>query len=484
MAFSSPLFIFLFLPLVLFLYYLTSNKFKNLLLLMASLIFYAWGEGRFTLIILGIIFLNYQTSKAIKKYQKLKLYKKSQRVLLVAILINLAFLFYYKYSFFFIGNFFSIFNHSASYKINSTPVYLPLAISFFVFHAISYNFDIFKRKATPAKNFSELSLYLLFFPHLLAGPIIRYSKIFKQLRVRVCSLSEFSEGISRFIIGLGKKVIIADTLATVSDEIFATSINHLTISEAWLGIICFSLQIYFDFSGYSDMAIGLAKMFGFKFPENFNYPYIASSIRDFWTRWHITLSNWFRDYLYIPLGGNRRSPLRNYANLWVVFLLVGLWHGASWNFIFWGGIQAFFLSLERIGQGKINFPRFVKHFYTILAILIGWVFFRSENLGYGALYLGRMFGIGGEKISELHPIGYFLSNDVSVCIIFGMIFSLPIGSWVNFLIKKTMKINFKIYSITEIIKINFKLVFLLIVLFLSFISVAIQTYNPFLYFRF
>lgn len=486
MPFSAPFFIFLFLPIVLGIYYITPEKFKNILLLFASIIFYAWGEGKFTLVILSLVFFNYRTAISINSSIDNKSSKKSLRILILAITINLIFLFYYKYSFFFIINLINLFNLSLAFKTTLSSIYLPLAISFFVFHAISYNIDVFKKKVVAEKKFFNLALYLLFFPHLLSGPILRYKNIAEQLISRVHNLDNFSYGVTRFIVGLGKKVIIADTLAITSDEIFAIPVNHLSTGEAWLGIISFTLQIYFDFSGYSDMAIGLARMFGFKFPENFNYPYISTSIGEFWTRWHITLSNWFRDYLYIPLGGSRCSPLRNFLNLWIVFLLVGLWHGAGWNFIIWGALQGTLLIIERINNNRLIFWKPIRHLCTMLAVMVGWVFFRSENLSYAFGYLGRMLNITNNKaISAYHPLRYFLQNDILICIILGIIFSTPAFPLLGKLIMEIKKTaHTKLSFCIEIIATNLKFAFLLVLLFLSLITVAIQTYNPFLYFRF
>lgn len=482
MPFSSPLFIFLFLPVILIGYFISSQRFKNILLLIASLIFYSWGEGKFIFIMLGFVYFNYQTGLLIgtSKHQK-----KALKILIFSIIINLLFLFYFKYLSFLLTNLAILFRLESILQKTASPVYLPLAISFFVFHTISYNIDIYKKKAHPEKDFINLALYLLFFPHLLAGPIIRYNTIVDQIKTRIYRLDNFAIGITRFIIGLGKKVLIADTLAIVADEVFAIPTNHLTTIEAWLGIICFTLQIYFDFSGYSDMAIGLARMFGFKFPENFNYPYISSSIGEFWRRWHMSLSSWFRDYLYIPLGGNRKGLIRTCYNLMIVFLLVGLWHGAGWNFIAWGAIQGFLLVIERIGTGRLNIARPIKHLYTLLAIIISWTFFRSPTITYGISFSKKLFSVTQQDTSIYHPLNYFLSNDVLVCIIIGVIFSLPFYTlWDQLKTKFQFRLSNYFLITIEIFSVCVRLLFFTSILFLSLITVAIQTYSPFLYFRF
>lgn len=380
----------------------------------------------------------------------------------------------------------SLLNPLRPSAIDPSSIYLPLAISFFVFHAISYNIDIY-RKTTPAeRNIFNLGLYLLFFPHLISGPILRYHNIVKQLTSRIQNIDTFSYGITRFIVGLSKKVIIADTLATVVDEIFAISPAHLTTTEAWLGIISFTLQVYFDFSGYSDMAIGLASLFGFKFPENFNYPYMSTSIREFWTRWHITLSSWFRDYLYIPLGGNRCSALRNYENLWIVFVLVGLWHGAGWNFIVWGAIHGTFMVIERVNNGKLVFWKPIRHLYTLLVVMIGWVFFRADSLSYAVNYLTKMFTVSDSTtIPAYHPLSYFLENDVLLCIFLGIIFSTPLVPLLEKVGSKMIgTAKNKLSFVIEMFGTGIRLAIFLGLLFLSMITVAIQSSHPFLYFKF
>lgn len=470
MLFSSPVFLFLFLPLVLLINFTIGRKLPNFFLIIASMVFYFWGEPEFIYNLLLAVFINYYFGLQIQKFHYQK--KSAKIYLFLAIITNLGFLIYYKYWYFLSYNLFLLL-HKEQSLIKSGSI--PLAISFFTFHAISYNVDIFRKQAIAQKNPFRLILYFLFFPHLIAGPIVRYHTIADQLKKRIVYFTDFTFGIERFILGLSKKVLIADKLNPIVNEIFSIPTDNLGTPVAWVGIICFTLQIYFDFSGYSDMAIGLAKMFGFTFPENFNYPYISTSITEFWRRWHITLSSWFRDYVYIPLGGNRTYALKRYFNLWTVFILVGIWHGASWNFVVWGVIQAVFLSLERINNGFLfnNLWRPFKHIYTLMAIIIGWVFFRSENLTDAFSYLQVLFGLKKEGII-FQPVLYFLQPDIIVVVMIGIICSAPIFYDLIKRFGEQFKNGFKFV----------KLAILTGLLFLISAAVASQTYNPFLYFRF
>lgn len=456
MLFNSPIFLFLFLPLVLLFYYSLFRKFPNLVLVIVSLVFYWWGEPKFIYILLVVILINYWFGLQIQQHLSQK--ASAKKYLLFAVITNLGFLIYYKYWFFLLHNL----------------AIVPLAISFFTFHAISYNVDIFRKQSKAQKNPFKLLLYFLLFPHLLAGPIVRYHLIADQLKKRVIYFDDFRYGIERFIFGLAKKVLIADKLSPVVNEIFSIPTDHMGTPVAWVGIISFTLQIYFDFSGYSDMAIGLARMFGFKFPENFNYPYISSSITEFWRRWHITLSNWFRDYVYIPLGGSRTHVFKRYFNLWTVFILVGIWHGANWTFIVWGIIQAIALSLERI-KNDILFANLwspFKHIYTLFVIIIGWVFFRAESLSYALSYLQVLFGVKNHGII-FQPVKYFLQLDIIVIILVGAICSTPIFSYLG-RFERNFEPGFKFI----------RLLSLCCLILLISMAVASQTYNPFLYFRF
>lgn len=484
MLFNSPVFLFIFLPATFLIYFLSPGKIKNLILLIASLFFYFWGQADFILILLLAICLNYFFGLRIgANFKKPYLAK---RYLILAILSNSFLLFYFKYRDFLFDNIL-LFFRADQLPVIFTGLFtldlplLPLAISFFTFHAISYNVDIFRGESKAEKSFSKLSLYFLFFPHLLAGPILRYHQIQEQLGKRRVYLEKFVSGINRFAIGFAKKALIADQLSIAVNEIFAISPNNLSSQIAWLGIICFSMQIYFDFSGYSDMAIGLAKMFGFNFPENFNYPYIASSIREFWRRWHITLSNWLRDYVYIPLGGNRVPILRNYLNLFIVFLICGAWHGPSWNFVIWGAIHGFILILETIGNGiLINWMwKPIKHFYTLVVVILSWVFFRSESFEYAVSFLKTLFGFREKDYIQYRPLEYFLTNEIKFVLLVAALISLPIYPRLISLVNR-IKDKHHFFVPFELGKIIYFTSLLLV----SLSIVAAQTYKSFLYFRF
>jgi alginate O-acetyltransferase complex protein AlgI len=342
---------------------------------------------------------------------------------------------------------------------------LPLGISFFTFHAISYIVDVYFKKAKPMKNIVDTALYISFFPQLIAGPIVRYHDIAAQIVKRAITANDFVYGIQRFIQGLGKKVLIANVLAVTADRLFDKPVNELTFGTAWLAIICYSLQLYFDFSGYSDMAIGLARMFGFTFPENFNYPYISQSITEFWRRWHISLSQWFRDYLYIPLGGSRKGLVRTCLNLLIVFALCGLWHGANWTFILWGLYYGLILVIEKLGLLRIleALPRFIRHIYALVIIIIGWVLFRSYDLAHALSYIAKMVNIKSAS-TILLDIEPYVNNHMLLVLIAAVLYSMP----------AVKQKKFSIFS--------YALLFIFFVA--SIMSIAANTYNPFIYFRF
>jgi alginate O-acetyltransferase complex protein AlgI len=416
-VFSSTIFLFLFLPLALAAYFMAPASAKNAVLLCASLLFYAWGEGWLVLLLLGSTAFNHVIAGLIAQQVDRS---RAIAFLGVGVFLNLALLGYYKYANFLAANF-GLLSESVGFSpIAMDHISLPIGISFFTFQSISYLIDIHRGAAEPPRKFVDTALYISLFPQLIAGPIVRYHDVAKQLRNRRVTLDLFSDGVRRFIIGLGKKVLIANPLGFTADQIFAIPGDELTWEISWLGILCYTLQIYFDFSGYSDMAIGLGKMFGFRFLENFNYPYIARSIRDFWRRWHISLSNWFRDYLYVPLGGNKAGQGRLYANLVIVFLLCGLWHGASWTFVVWGLYHGFFLVLERLGLDRIinRLWRPLQHLYMLLVVMVGWVFFRSDDFQYAGKYLSAMFGMGSGDHAG-HPIGIHLTNEVALLLLIG-----------------------------------------------------------------
>lgn len=391
MVFSSLTFLFFFLPIALLLYMISPRKLKNLLLLAVSLFFYAWGEPVYIFLLLFSSIVDYIHGLYIHKYRDTSP-SKAKLVLMSSIIVNLGVLTFFKYANFLVENL----NQFAGMGIDPLDLPLPIGISFYTFQTMSYSIDVYRGVLRPQKNFITFALYVSLFPQLIAGPIVRYEHIEQVLMHRTFSRSQFAEGVQIFIIGLGKKVLIANSIGSLWQDTQAIGAGELTILAAWLGILAFMLQIYFDFSGYSDMAIGLGKMFGFNFPTNFRYPYIAKSATEFWRRWHITLGAWFRDYLYIPLGGNRKGKLITYRNLFIVWAATGLWHGASWNFMLWGLYFGLILAIEK--AGLLNFlkklPAFFQHLYLLFIVVISWVLFTAEELAHGVTYLKTMFGFG------------------------------------------------------------------------------------------
>jgi alginate O-acetyltransferase complex protein AlgI len=366
-------------------------------------------------------------------------------------------------------------------EIVLAPVHLPIGISFFTFQAMSYIIDIYRGTNPAQRNPVDLALYISLFPQLVAGPIVRYHDIAKQIGNREITAEDFSTGSRRFIAGFAKKMIIANPLGEIADTIFALPASDISPEIAWLGIICYTLQIYFDFSGYSDMAIGLGRMFGFKFLENFNYPYIALSIQEFWRRWHISLSNWFRDYLYIPLGGNRVSNFRVYFNLVTVFVLCGLWHGASWNFLIWGLIHGAFLVIEKLGLGRLldYAPRFVRHFYVLLVVILAWVFFRVETLPDAVTFLQAMFDLSGNE--KMHSdIGVHYNDSVIFAVIIGCLLSTPVLRYLS----DKLLVKLRRISGMKLILDASTIACYVSVFYLAITYLAAGTYNPFIYFRF
>lgn len=467
MLFSSSVFIFIFLPLVLFLYYISGKKIRNYILLLASLIFYAWGGVNYLKILMVSILINYIFGLLIDKTVDRSHLRKF--ILILGIILNLALLFYYKYYDFFIENINNILNMNLELK----RIVLPIGISFFTFQGMSYIIDIYRNDGKVNKNIFSVALYISLFPQLVAGPIIKYKAVDEQIRNRKESIDYFSYGINRFVIGLGKKIIISDMLGAISDNIFLlANSSGIDMITAWIGAICYTLQIYFDFSGYSDMAIGLGHLFGFKFPENFNYPYISRSITEFWRRWHISLSTWFKEYLYIPLGGNRRGNV--YFNLFVVFLVTGLWHGASWNFVIWGLWHGMFMIIERVIRNENwykKIPSFIKIFITLFIVIIGWVLFKATTLEEGLKYLSIMFGLSNFS-NITFEYTYFISRKFIVLIIIGIIASTPIF--------KNIFNRYRDIKVFELIK-----TILIILLFIiSIIFMVNSTYSPFIYFQF
>jgi alginate O-acetyltransferase complex protein AlgI len=493
LLFTEPTFLFLFLPLLLALYFIRASRehaaYGNWLLLIASVIFYAKGGGAFTWLMLGSIAFNYWMAIAVARAQGAAGSPQptgaARRRLAFAITVNLIVLGVFKYANFFADNVNALLAAAHVQPVAVPHVLLPIGISFFTFHAISYVIDVSRRDATAQKSPVHAALYLLLFPQLIAGPIIRYRDIADQLARRVVTIDDFAYGVRRFVIGLAKKVLIANVVAGPADKIFAMAPAELSTAHAWLGIVCYTLQIYFDFSGYSDMAIGLGRMFGFRFPENFRWPYIATSVTAFWRRWHISLSTWFRDYLYIPLGGNRVSPARRYRNLVTVFFLCGLWHGASWNFVLWGLWHGSFLVIERLTansparqlaksprSGVLAWPIW-PHVYTLLIVMIGWVFFRAETLP-GAIAFVR--SLAGLTIATPTPytVSWYLTPELLLALAAGAVGSAP---WVPALAAHLDDGRNRTLPLLN----NAVLMALLV---LSIMSMAARTYNPFIYFRF
>lgn len=473
MLFTSVLFLFVFFPIVLGVYFLlrTTTQ-RNLWLLATSLVFYIWGEPQF-IVMVSCMLVNYLAALWIDASQDRR---NAKLILAGTIFLNLSALIWFKYANFAVSNLDVLLSKLHLPVLPQLHVILPLGISFFVFHSISYVIDIFRKVARAQRDPIKLALYISFFPQLIAGPIVRYHEISDQLTTRSCTVENFSYGVRRFIVGLSKKMLIANTLALPADAIFSIPAGQVTCDTAWLGAICYMLQIYFDFSGYSDMAIGLAAMFGFRFPENFNYPYTASSIRDFWQRWHMSLSNWFRDYLYIPLGGNRYGTFRTCLNLGTVFFLCGLWHGASFNFIIWGVFHGTFLGLERIFAPKLKFkfPAVVKHLYALLVVMVGWVFFRAETLPQALEFLKAMAGFTKANPTFYHSLLYF-DAQLAFFLVVAAIACLPIRKWAVQVIDRLPQI-----SVTPLAR----GAYIAILFVLSLSEIAAATYNPFIYFRF
>lgn len=472
MVFSSLLFLFLFLPLVLVGNYLLPFRLRNFFLLLTSLFFYTWGENVYVLLMLLSITVNYAYGRFIHGAP----FPLKRFLLATGVAVNLLPLLYYKYFEFFCESLEDL----ISLPAKSYEIHLPIGISFFTFQAISYLVDIYRNVAKPQNSIINLGLYISLFPQLIAGPIVRYGHIARQLTDRKVNSDLFGKGVERFIIGLSKKVLLANPLGSMADTIFALPAEALTTPVAWLGISSYTLQIYFDFSGYSDMAIGLGKMLGFSFPENFNRPYTALSLRDFWTRWHISLSTWFRDYLYIPLGGNKRGPARTVRNLCLVFLLCGLWHGASWNFLLWGMLHGFFLSVERTYFGTWLQQRsyIIRRLYVVLVVMFCWVFFRAETLTEATDFTAAL---AGTALSSDIPAKVLLGLTPHFLFVFicaALLATMPTGQTTRNLSARVTSVSPRVFSLTA------RLLSLFLLLGATTSSLATGVYNPFIYFRF
>lgn len=463
MVFSSFIFLFYFLPIVLLGNFLLRNiLLKNLFLLICSLLFYIWGEGELLVLVILSALFNYLIGLGLA-YSRIP-----KSMLIIGILLNIGLLGYYKYYEFIIENL----NVLGFNIVHQNSIILPIGISFFTFHGLSYIIDVYRDKKLVQKNVSNLLLYITFFPQLVAGPIVRYHDISQQLNKREVSVDKMTEGIKRFIIGLAKKVLIANTLGALATQIFSTDTSLIGTGPVWLAIIAYSFQIYYDFSGYSDMAIGLAKFFGFDFPENFNFPYISKSVKEFWQRWHLSLSNWFKDYLYIPLGGSKNGNFKTYRNLMIVFLCTGIWHGASWNFIVWGCTHGILIIIERLFLLKyLEKSSIISRIYLMTAIVTTWLFFTIEDFSKIIIYLKKMYFISGT--SGILHLNVFMSLETVTILVLAIIFSVP---WHRIIIIKTPK--------TVTIANYLNTIFLLVLFLLCISNLASETYNPFIYFRF
>lgn len=469
MLFSSSIFLFVFLPLCIVIYFkiLKGNrKMQNIFLFIFSILFYAWGEPKFVLIMLLSIFLNWKFGLLVDKYRDEK--KKAKLVIVICVTINLMILFIFKYLTFVLTNVNNIFNMD----LNIPTIALPIGISFFTFQAISYVIDVYRKNGEVQEKFINVGLYISFFPQLIAGPIVRYETVAYDIEHRVETFEKFSSGVCRFILGLGKKVLLANNLAIVADA--AYSQNNISVAFAWLGAIAYMFQIFFDFSGYSDMAIGLGRMFGFQFLENFNYPYISKSVSEFWRRWHISLTTWFKDYIYFPLGGSRvKSKFRLFFNMFVVWFLTGVWHGANWTFILWGLINYIVLVIEKstkFEKRKKQIP-FLRHLYVIILVCLGWVTFRADNIHVAFEYYKSLFGLSKNAFWDAKATLYLKEN--IFFFIGAIICSTPAIKILNSKIRNKGKLYDCVYVLG-----------MLLIFILSISYIVKGSYNPFIYFNF
>lgn len=472
MVFSSTMFLFVFLPVTLVGYYLIRKELRNYWLLLVSLVFFGWSQPNYLWIILVNIAVNYVSAVFINRLDKGR-----KLILISAICINLALLLYFKYFDFVIDSI----NNAFGSSFELMHIVLPIGISFFTFQGMSYVVDVYRKQVPAQKNLFKVALYITLFPQLIAGPIVRYKDVAAEINDRKTTLEDFSSGVERFIIGLGKKAIIANTMAACVDSIWRSGAGNIEWITAWAGSVAYTLQIFFDFSGYSDMAIGLGRMFGFHFVENFNLPYISKSVTEFWRRWHISLSTWFRDYVYIPLGGNRKHV---YVNLLIVFFLTGIWHGAAWTFIAWGGYNAVFLLIERLQRNRKKKTAtetkdrgiviVIKTIVTLFVVNIGWVIFRAPTLQDAVRYIGNMFGlITPERID--FTVFWYADRWVVFCGLLGILFSSSLPRKLKETIKK---------KCPETVFNTVKVILLLGIMYVAMIRIVSGTYNPFIYFQF
>lgn len=459
MVFSSTVFLFLFFPLVLIGYHnpvFRGRVFRNVFLLVASLVFYAWGEPVFVFLMIFSIFVTWYIGLRLQKRQ-------CRKILAVGIGYHVLMLFIFKYLTFVVGEL-GLLLHK---DLSTIDLPLPVGISFFTFQMMSYLFDIYHGTAGAQRDPLHVGLYVALFPQLIAGPIVRYKQVAEEITDRRESYADVVEGMQRFIYGLGKKVLIADYMAQLADGVFGSCISR-SAATAWLGAVAYTLQIYFDFSGYSDMAVGLGRMFGFHFGENFDHPYISKSVTEFWRRWHISLSSWFRDYVYIPLGGNRVKRSRWVLNMTAVWLLTGIWHGANWTFILWGGVYCIILLVEKL-TGFAERMGIFSHLYTMLVVILAWVLFRAESIASAGVYIGEMFGIGASGLYDAAAASYL--NDTKTLLIIALIAATPLYK------KICNRLKDQGFGWIE-------QVWLTVVFIISVVQVVGSTYSPFIYFNF
>lgn len=466
MLFSSSIFLVFFLPVTLMIYYIILKKrnSRNFFLLLSSLFFYAWGEPSFVIVMIGSIIFNWLFGLLINRYRPFKII--SRLIIIAMLLINFSIMFIFKYLVFTLHNINIVFKTS----IPIPQILLPIGISFFTFQAVSYVLDVYRKDAEVQKNLFDVALYIALFPQLIAGPIVRYKSVAEQIKHRSESFEDFAYGTKRFMFGLGKKIFLANNMAIIADKVFAMPANELSVTLSWLGIIAYTLQIFFDFSGYSDMAIGLGRMFGFHFLENFNYPYIARSVSDFWRRWHISLSSWFRDYVYFPLGGSRVSTKKRLIlNLFTVWLLTGIWHGANWTFIAWGILYFVLLSFEKLTGFDKRLGKF-GHVYTLFFVILGWVFFRSDTFSYAISYISVMFGFSCDKIIDSSAIE--IIKLYKYYFILAILFSTPLLKRIDVKMQRSYVWN-AVYTVS-----------VLLIFVASLAAIMNNSYNPFIYFNF
>ena len=470
MVFSSIVFVFAFLPITLFCYFCAEKTglvwLKNTVLLLASLVFYAWGGVQYLLLLLALVVINYVSGLLIGATRYKKLF------LIAALVIDLSNLVFFKYLNFIVENLEKLIHLSGNpaFSFGVPAIALPIGISFFTFQAMSYLIDVYRGDVPAQKNVAWLTLYIMMFPQLIAGPIVRYSDVNNEIANRTTSAKMVEQGIKRFIVGFAKKVFIANCMGIMADTIFSLNGTENSVF-AWLGAGSYALQIFFDFSAYSDMAIGLGLIFGFHFNENFQYPYISKSIQEFWRRWHISLSTWFRDYVYIPLGGNRKGKLRTYINLSVVFLLTGIWHGAAWQFIIWGLLHGMFMLIERAGLGKVlkKIPSVFSRMYTLFVVIVSWVFFRADNLTLAITYLKNMFSFNFDGFANAIILPKF-TNLFWIVGALALLASTPIFTRMG---------QTRLGRMVWLNRMAYLLLFLITIVYLSGL-----TYNPFIYFKF